>query len=737
MRLYFSGDEDVCKHHLPVVQARANEFAALTKKRGLQQNTTYINFDDTGAQAVVSYCFGQLNVGISAPYRGGESAKEVIERSRLYEWNFVFALGEVNGYGLGAFLSKEYIVVPVFKSGATVTLVELKSSDVSMYYDENFPLAGSRYNNIFGFGVTSKSLFTVLTRYNFTDVYSVLAAESGDILYSTIWTSSGYVPRMLPEKSGTVYFITGGDFTDDLVPEVVLPYTKSTQITRNARTQDSANGYSYFYIGSFFGTPPVFSSFYQIPFYGRGEEIYAELEGTQSLDGTYEVYDPTRLTVNKVRYNTDILITYKYNDAIISHREVLLDHAFSHYVDSNLSFFDETTNPRLAFPTCVNMVPYAAPRNVVLMCTVVDNGTDAVLVFFSPSLMLNTGLALYQLSNNVFVRNGASVVSNTVDVPMIISNILRWSYDCKRFIYKEVTFSIPDYLTRMGDITPTGKLLIYEITSVASMSVVFEITSYSASTIIWHSKNFDSLVIKGTPTQDGVYKREGSGYTKLFDFTDEEPVFLSDDGSIIAVKTKIHMDGVTYPCTECVGVFFDKAGYVDKLATDVFQIKTFAGTVVEETPAGVYNFFELSEDSSFCVLSKYYQGTDPGGNGNALVVDFADGPLHFEETNLKLSQSVTTVRQGRRYLGDAYIKPPWALYFSADETLIALRTKVLCVPYSDSFSFRSNILNNSFRRLKHFWHFKLGVFERLLQMRERIPDSLLNQETRTTVETEE
>lgn len=77
MRLFISGDEEVAKWHLPLSEQRL-EVRVTYKKRGLKQNTFYMNFDDKSA-TVVSYCYGELNVGISAPPRGGGS-KTITEK---------------------------------------------------------------------------------------------------------------------------------------------------------------------------------------------------------------------------------------------------------------------------------------------------------------------------------------------------------------------------------------------------------------------------------------------------------------------------------------------------------------------------------------------------------------------------------------------------------------------------------------------------------------------------------
>lgn len=68
MRIFLSGNEDVCRWHLPVAQTKALSFAERCEKAGLKQNTFHFRFEETGATMQAQYAFGQLSLQIHAPF---------------------------------------------------------------------------------------------------------------------------------------------------------------------------------------------------------------------------------------------------------------------------------------------------------------------------------------------------------------------------------------------------------------------------------------------------------------------------------------------------------------------------------------------------------------------------------------------------------------------------------------------------------------------------------------------
>lgn len=68
MRIFLSGNEDVCRWHLPVAQAKALSFVERCEKAGLKQNTFHFRFEETGAVMQAQYAFGQLSLQMHAPF---------------------------------------------------------------------------------------------------------------------------------------------------------------------------------------------------------------------------------------------------------------------------------------------------------------------------------------------------------------------------------------------------------------------------------------------------------------------------------------------------------------------------------------------------------------------------------------------------------------------------------------------------------------------------------------------
>lgn len=67
MRIFLSGNEEAARWHLPIAQAKVNEFAARTEKSGFNQNTFTFLFEDTGTRVTAQYSFGQVSMQIHSP----------------------------------------------------------------------------------------------------------------------------------------------------------------------------------------------------------------------------------------------------------------------------------------------------------------------------------------------------------------------------------------------------------------------------------------------------------------------------------------------------------------------------------------------------------------------------------------------------------------------------------------------------------------------------------------------
>lgn len=127
MRVFFSGNEELARHHLPIVQSVANSFAERCKKAGLSQNAMAFSFNDTGAHASIQYVFGQLNVQISAPFttlEGGTITETF--KSKKAIWIRTFDEDVWYSYN-GMFFSLWDFIEPIYEPS------ELKITDVEQH----------------------------------------------------------------------------------------------------------------------------------------------------------------------------------------------------------------------------------------------------------------------------------------------------------------------------------------------------------------------------------------------------------------------------------------------------------------------------------------------------------------------------------------------------------------------------------------------------------------------------
>ena len=127
MRVFFSGNEDLARHHLPIVQSVANSFAERCKKAGLSQNAMAFSFNDTGAHASIQYVFGQLNVQISAPFTTSEGGT-ITEtfKSKKAIWIRTFDESVRYSYN-GMFFSYDSSIEPIYEpSELKITSVKKK-----------------------------------------------------------------------------------------------------------------------------------------------------------------------------------------------------------------------------------------------------------------------------------------------------------------------------------------------------------------------------------------------------------------------------------------------------------------------------------------------------------------------------------------------------------------------------------------------------------------------------------
>lgn len=778
MRIFFSGDEDVCKRHLPVVQARANEFAKLTEKRGLKQNAFTYSFDDTGAVVRGAYVFGQLSVSIDAPVRlSSGQKKETIIEVKSPEWIYVYPL-ECTGGGLGAFFSVNTLLIPRYKDGFDFVYSDFVYADDTPWFD-SYTMSHSSsadLRNVNGFlfirGV-SKSISHVATLLNGT-LYGAVTAYNFDKVRSNVWFD-GYSPSPAVMLSAdTMYFVTGGDYADTTVPEVVRSAIRPSG--RDIKVYGSGSSHaSVLWKGEFpfpaYNDPPPKSGFLGVGQepgsmgvgVARGDNITVHLEGSQSMAGFEKagegafIYHRYYYTL----YQYTLFVKVFDGETLHSFEAQLLDVN----VGQSSSFFnvfqglDEYDNSKYSATTIATNVR-CAPRNTGFITgflrsphLTTEMGPQKLM---SPSMYdgapptggeggIVPNSNFVKVEFNFFTVQNGTFYTGLVDVDIFISYISRWNYDGTAFLYIDVT-----YEHTYGNFTQLGSYTIYglELSGGLTLVPLLTISGVSNPAYIWYSKNWETIVIKGSTSEDGIYRRESGSYAKIQDgFTDVEPVYISHDGDTVITQQKIYRKNLpTIECVHCVGIFFDNEHYVDRISDSQYAIKNMIGEIITTTPLGLYNYHELSEDGSFAVFSKYY--TDPAvdntSSEEALIADFVDGPIKFEKTDKVFTQQLSANPiLGERYLTgseyEGYVAPPWChdFYASIAKNITRIRRKRVVTTYIDTFELREKDSPPTKRIVKHFWHHAFGVFERVLDTLTPIPESMLYQQIRTTTETEE
>lgn len=271
---------------------------------------------------------------------------------------------------------------------------------------------------------------------------------------------------------------------------------------------------------------------------------------------------------------------------------------------------------------------------------------------------------------------------------------------------------------------------------------------FSGFCFFWFSENYNSLVFKGSQGCDGYWYKSSGTYTKILDGMSSyfEPVYMSKDGSVVAFKDKIYINGyLVIEPVECVGVFHTHDYFVDKISDTQFAIKDMLGNVVSTTPDGLYNYYELTEDSSYALLSKaWWNEDDDKSTDVALIVGFADGPVKFETADQPLLQQIdpSINRSTPRFAASETYRWPttWSRCYAPQESMYLVygkmdsRTLVSC--REDGFAERARNFSAEERVSAFLWHPVLGLLQRLENTVTEIPESLLHQRTETRFEEE-
>lgn len=385
-----------------------------------------------------------------------------------------------------------------------------------------------------------------------------------------------------------------------------------------------------------------------------------------------------------------------------------------------------------------------------------------------------------------------------------MGHVVRWAKDGSAYLTRRWSKEILCYEYTPADIYNQPDILTYDLMTIVESydgwtlqpAMTIKNKSYgsitqpitSARLSIYHSRNMKIVAVMGSLDTDGIWVRDSIGvYSRLddpdtslpFEIIGREPVYISDDERCIATKTSIWVDGVLV-CrpTHCCGVFFNRTHYVDKISDNQFAIRILdeAGGIVDTTPAGQYNFWEMSDDSSMSMFSRFYIDDDneaandsPEPAGVVLIVDFADESYKFEHTDRSVqyrfvagelseygkfysyytADNLDGIPYGRRtaeyyVIGTesfyTYCEPTWGVCgndfieygshrelhmfpawngsdyvvgpLAGEHTRIRALYATVSVCYPDADSRRQSGSFDGKRIIKHVYHHKIGILER-------------------------
>lgn len=673
MKVVQNGSIPVCELYLPMVKSTAIAFAKLCKKRNLAQNET--SFSLPNAEVEISYCFGKVSIILTAVSSEQEIELVKEESEKIIPiWIKTFDEVVVGSFG-GMFYGQYAVMLPSYSPAALqVNTVEL---DITSEADAELccPYASltslTLQSLVAGFSLTNAIAY--VQYYHNSGYYYTYSSTLDAIMKgfkSSAFTASG---------DGLIEYTYGGDYWNpEITPEIsgsfpapgtgqpvyICNFAWSSVYSRNAWGALPVGAVAAWPFESYLGAGVLPSTLWSGYAGIMSAYIHATIvaenltfempapsyywtyvpPGAQGTQYTYEVWWKT---YSKSTGTITMEISQICTDGTLQQSEIVMHdeatgilHLAKEITVGQVSITREEvygpydhygeirTAPMIDVYYWYHNGPYVpdtltvAPRNYISATGTV--GFSGNLVQFT--IAFDDSTRTWKPCSRLSV--GAAL----------------WTEDCHTFMtyrmtrYDGIYTAYFDIYSRVYDVLSDSfaYVIIFSYQSkprVQSGSLMFGY--YPVHTIFYPCNTVMS--IKGTvdPAVDGVYRiTPGSSVSQVhcYTATEMEPVYVSADGSVIATKSKIYGLGEVIDCTECCGVFLDHTHYVDMVQPDLFVIKEVTtGAVVDATVAGLYNFYELSEDSSACVISKCYKNPEDNTNARpAMVVDFADPVYRFE-----------------------------------------------------------------------------------------------------------
>ena len=801
MRIFLSGNEEVARYHLPVVRSKAEEFAARIERSGLKQSTMYFLFKDTGTWVSVSYVFGQVNVAVVGGTTPGGDEITKVERGDLYEWNTIGNFERISRGDKGTFLGSTCVCYCDFDAGALV--VEI--GDLTIGSDSIPNLLADNASSLSGM-TANRYCSHVVDQFFISKIDKFFSAYSNEFILHNIWPHgvfkagfSYYAVSQLFRcdyiSSGTKVlpssklFVADGIIvhrhvtTDDtlVTSTEVLPAVTSTNfqgINLFNAVNSEWNGYYFVYPWGGLWSGDYITTAYQqyglSKFYTYAGDSVAWVTGETSQGNLIDrdkgaYFDPVSypecifpddwISVYSSYISLTIHIVYldEYDTVqttaftVMSDYEVtasgdiwdILNSSFSGRIHCLGNGYERTCSAAgvtyLANEDyCVTMEWFELMRVGKHFYIKTSDGTPSPnFIFWDNNNWSFVGCNLsnstgYALSGNAYLSYEAMEGAAKNIGPL-------------EFGRNGVTF----YGVKTDTATGVNDPGIFELVKSGTSVTLIELMIFARrwdypNMLFWFSENYETIMLKGTASNDGVWVRSGNSYSALVSDVSGyvEPVYISRDGTCVALKDKIYINGtLVQEPEECVGVFHTHTHYVDKISASQFAIKDMSGNVILTTLAGLYNYYELTDDSSYALLSKiWWNESDNVDTDVALVVSFCDGPLKFEtcDTPLLRQKNPEALPISPRYnITSGYAWPnTWCRAFMPGKETATVyykqnaRTLVSC--REDGFAERAHNYSESERVSAFLWHPDLGLLKRLQNTTSIIPYDVLHWEKKTT-----
>jgi len=712
VRFFFSGNEELAKHYAPIVTIISNNFAQLCKLRGLAQNASRFSLGEYGVEVSIQYFFGQVQAQIHAPLSVQEEVV-VTETLRFKSAIWIRTFDEAVRFSYnGMFFSYSEYIEPVYEpakliitgveshapgnNAIVVAEEEYKGTIIFLNLTEPFGINSSfakcsYIKNSMGY-IARVEGYSIVTDGDFygykksaffcPDGANIKCISGGDVNFRdsiTEFRDSVYIG-----EDFEVFAWGYGKFSWALGPDyqtVRSLFKSALSNARNVNTEEVAIWW--------FGTSgPVASTLRRVEFPSSFTTLYlsgnadtqittfgpfdgVDLSGGDFADFGINVYvhalGSVDMTIKLIDTNGEI-ITHLIDTEILKNTSTS---DWSTFWCDGANGKDGVLGVWVWFDGYV--VPDRAkgsPRGYIQFYYDVDFFTPIIkTIAYSKDLGWKKCATIGDLGSTQLVSGQGFV--------MVVD--LWWSTYSDFVLIQKVmySFNTDDLILKKRELDAYGYgYFIYndKITITPNRANGRSIIFLSEDAMYLSLYNFVDY-------QNGIYRIEGSSLNLIRAFEEEEiePIFIDEKAGVLCTKKAILLDhgARVIQCNHCCGVFLDFTHYVDWLESGEFVINKIPDgddqpVTVDILPAGMYNFYEFSEDASVCVISNYWSNPEDSQiSAPAIVVDFSDPVYRFEPSDQVILQYmdpfIFSENNGAPVVGYPSVIPYGARYVSICE----------------------------------------------------------------------